>query len=700
MSTILAASLLATPLSGLQLSNGLFSGSSTIAYAADAGFINSDFLARMNKIRDALHLDPQGVTDVRALRDQIKSVTYSSDGALIDPIWNKLAAKGVNISVKEDLFNLLTAIGGLQYDPTLANLEAIRTNAEYRDALQAIAKAVGDNEDLMVVDILQFMFGSGTKQGVQGALIDTVMAMSTSNLLNLLIDKDAQNSLLQQVYGTILADSDYMVSRLFAKMGITGQDITDTLDNFRNKLTTEVPATIAMTVAYLRSESTAESVVTNAGRQRTYSIKVHGKTIPSGVLTWTRVSGTAQVSTSGVVTIPSGATTASAIIRASIMDKVIFEGGVTLTDTSTPGGGGGGGSVVVPPVQPPINEQDLGTVEGPAVAEFNSSTIAQAKAAGLGEVTVKANGLSLTVPIADFDDDLTITVENVEEIDVEGDIGQLAVSQQFDIQVMHNGVPVTTFNPPLEVFFPITIPEGTDPDLLTAVQIGYVNGIPVILDNVGGSLVFGDDGVTIIGVSTLLFHLSTYVVIENKVNFSDLARVQSWAGRQIQVIASKGIIEGKAAGIFAPSDSVTRAEFAKMLVLALQLQNDEAQESFTDVNSSDWFAPYVAAAVEKGIIKGRSAARFAPNATITRAEMATMIARALQITTNLDDVANLDAALSVFKDADSIHPTLESGVAFAAFHQLIIGSNGSFKPNDNATRAEAAVIIYRTMNAK
>lgn len=67
-----------------------------------------------------------------------------------------------------------------------------------------------------------------------------------------------------------------------------------------------------------------------------------------------------------------------------------------------------------------------------------------------------------------------------------------------------------------------------------------------------------------------------------------------------------------------------------MLIRALNLENNSAVQSFSDVSSTAWYAPYVAVAAEKGIITGRSAVKFDPNATITRAEMATMISRALK----------------------------------------------------------------------
>lgn len=78
--------------------------------------------------------------------------------------------------------------------------------------------------------------------------------------------------------------------------------------------------------------------------------------------------------------------------------------------------------------------------------------------------------------------------------------------------------------------------------------------------------------------------------------------------------------------------------------------------------------------------------------------MATMISRALK---SINPDAKTDStAISKFSDAAKISASLRDGVAFAASHNLIIGNAGKFNPNDTATRAEAAVIIYRTINFK
>lgn len=326
---------------------------------------------------------------------------------------------------------------------------------------------------------------------------------------------------------------------------------------------------------------------------------------------------------------------------------------------------------------------DLGAVkEAEVVIGLSEKLITEAIKVKLGTINVKVNGLGVDLPVGG---DITKAVElNVKTSAADKAVlGTVAAaSSVYDFKLLVGGVALTSFSKPVVLHLPVNKDVKVDTELLTLAKI--VEGK---LEVVGGhyrngELVENREG------------FSSYVVVENKVSFGDIASVQKWAGRSIEVVAAKGAINGKSAGVFAPSHNVTRAEFAKMLVGALDLNNNSAKEEFADVNASDWFAPYVAAAVQAGIINGRSATKFDPEATITRAEMATMISRAVKGSAAVKDV---DAALKVFADAKDISASLKEGVAFAAENKLVQGDKGKFTPNGKATRAQAAVMIHNAI---
>nr|WP_233167754.1 S-layer homology domain-containing protein [Paenibacillus roseus] len=329
---------------------------------------------------------------------------------------------------------------------------------------------------------------------------------------------------------------------------------------------------------------------------------------------------------------------------------------------------------------------DIGSVSTNNVAtEFSTDLVKELEASGITSFKISFSGFAAEVPTtAAFSKNVGLHIKKSAATE---DTTSLPVaSEVYEFGLTLDGQAVTEFAQPIAISIPLKNVSDLDTDLLTVAKI-----VDDKLQFVGGKVREN-------AIIAARHSFSSYVVVENKVSFNDISSVQAWSGRQIQVLAAKGIIQGKKEGVFAPADRVTRAEFAKMLVEALDLDNSLAKQNFSDVKSTDWFAPYVAAAAESGIINGRTATTFAPNATITRAEMATMVSRALKATAGLKDVEDVKAALANFSDAEDVHSTLQSGVALASSKGLIIGAGGQFRPNATANRAEAAVIIYRAFN--
>ncbi|AZN42658.1 S8 family serine peptidase [Paenibacillus albus] len=173
-------------------------------------------------------------------------------------------------------------------------------------------------------------------------------------------------------------------------------------------------------------------------------------------------------------------------------------------------------------------------------------------------------------------------------------------------------------------------------------------------------------------------------------SFADVSN--HWAKSEIELLASRQLIKGVSANKFSPSSTVTRAEFAALLARALGLEMADTATSFKDIAADKWYASAVHAIVEAGIVKGRSKDQFAPNATITREEMAVMLAGALKF------AGKTEAELTPlsFTDKGSIASWAQAAVAQAAGAGILEGNKeGAFEPQANATRAEAAVALMR-----
>lgn len=193
---------------------------------------------------------------------------------------------------------------------------------------------------------------------------------------------------------------------------------------------------------------------------------------------------------------------------------------------------------------------------------------------------------------------------------------------------------------------------------------------------------------------------SIYTVVHNNKSFQDIQT--HWAKDDIELLASKLIVNGRSENLFAPSEQVTRAEFTAMLVRALGIVPDGSGELFQDVQSTDWFASTVAAAVQKGLVQGYEDSTFRPFREITREEMAAMLIRTIQYTEFMSDspqrADSPEGALNAFDDRPDISLWARDYVAEAVNYQLINGrSPTAIVPQGLATRAETAVMIKRTL---
>lgn len=219
--------------------------------------------------------------------------------------------------------------------------------------------------------------------------------------------------------------------------------------------------------------------------------------------------------------------------------------------------------------------------------------------------------------------------------------------------------------------------------------IYYVNGDKKTIEFVGGKVDKEKDT-----IRASVSHFSTYALIEYNKTFADIK--YHWAKGYIESMAAKQIVNGKAENIFAPDDDMTRAEFAKIIVNAMELDLNKYSGSFEDVKAGDWFADYVQTAFDNKLIEGKVAGKvFDPNGKITREEMMTIIGRAI----GKEGAADADTILKSFKDGDKVSSYAKEYVSLLIEEKLVNGyPDGTLKPANSITRAEAAKIVYGFYN--
>jgi hypothetical protein len=163
-----------------------------------------------------------------------------------------------------------------------------------------------------------------------------------------------------------------------------------------------------------------------------------------------------------------------------------------------------------------------------------------------------------------------------------------------------------------------------------------------------------------------------------------------WAEASIKELSDLEIVEGFPDGTFLPNEPVTKEQFVKMLVTAMEYPLINEVQTFEDVQNTRWSYPYIEAAV--GIFLERDVDHFGPTSIITREEMAIMSAKALSLESVEDYIE--------FIDSDQINNELGL-VGAAAKSEIIIGFNdGTFRPKEPLTRAQASLVINRILSKK
>lgn len=165
-----------------------------------------------------------------------------------------------------------------------------------------------------------------------------------------------------------------------------------------------------------------------------------------------------------------------------------------------------------------------------------------------------------------------------------------------------------------------------------------------------------------------------------------------WAQATIEELASKGIVNGKGAGLYDPEGKVTRAEFSKLLICIVGNSFESVDGELLDVPKDAWFNPYVYEALKQSIfyINELNGGYFLPNDAADRETVAVWAVRLLGVEGDSNSTPFVDNA------------SIDNKVAVAtAYNQGIISGDagtGKFRPDDPLTRAEAATIIKRVMN--
>lgn len=180
--------------------------------------------------------------------------------------------------------------------------------------------------------------------------------------------------------------------------------------------------------------------------------------------------------------------------------------------------------------------------------------------------------------------------------------------------------------------------------------------------------------------------------------FTDI-NVGDWCYETVDAAVTKGIFKGVTATEFAPDNAFSRAMLVTVLYrMAGEPDVSEYTEPFTDISEDFWSYDAILWAYNNGIINGYEDGSFRPNDSISRQALCAMLVRYLRYAGKDLSEIGTDTADS-FTDSESISASLTEDVGIAAALDIIRGyEDGSIRPQNGATRAQAATMIMRLLD--
>lgn len=186
------------------------------------------------------------------------------------------------------------------------------------------------------------------------------------------------------------------------------------------------------------------------------------------------------------------------------------------------------------------------------------------------------------------------------------------------------------------------------------------------------------------------------VAVEETV-FDDLADFE-WAKEHILSLYDKGVIDGVGKKVFAPSQAVTREQFVKMTSALCEMPETVDDAGFEDVAQDEWYAKYINAAKQIGLVSGQSEKLFGLGENITRQDAAVILFNAVKISKPEAVESNEIERLS-FNDSGDISSYAIYAVSVLNKLGVLNGDdNGYLNPAANTSRAEAAVMINKVLS--
>ncbi|MGO4546759.1 S-layer homology domain-containing protein [Paenibacillus sp. 2TAB23] len=305
---------------------------------------------------------------------------------------------------------------------------------------------------------------------------------------------------------------------------------------------------------------------------------------------------------------------------------------------------------------------------------------------GIGSISFDASTLKLISANSDSGD-ISFIISKSELAEENKEV--LGDRPVYDLNVFAGQTIVTAFGgSKVFVSLPYTLKAGEDPN---AVIVYYVT------DEGELQVIRGQYNKTNAAVEYATEHFSQYIIGYNKIDFSDVS-ASAWFAPAINFLAARDITSGTDDTHFSPKATVTRGQFIVLLLKAYGIEPEaEGASNFTDAGNT-YYTGYLAAAKRLSIANGFEGNRFAPEQTISRQELFTLLYRALSELGELPAAQAGSTPVSSFTDAEKVPSYADEAFKALVEAGIISGTNGKLLPGNESSRAEVAQVLYNLLS--
>ncbi len=327
-----------------------------------------------------------------------------------------------------------------------------------------------------------------------------------------------------------------------------------------------------------------------------------------------------------------------------------------------------------------ISNKAMGDISNGTKADVNINV-------GIGSIILPNNAVKYIHQVA-ANEDVSVEIKAVKPAGMRVSRAELVGERPvFDLKISTGDKQITTFGSnKLKVSLPYTLNPG---EKEASIVVYYLD------DNDQLHTMRGNYNADKKAVEFATEHFSTFMIGYNEKSFEDV-KSDSWYGDAVSFIAARNITSGTTSTAFSPNEQITRGQFIVMAMKAFDIAvDDQPGTNFADAGDT-YYTDYLATAKRMNIISGVGENKFAPDNTITRQDIVTILYNVMKATNELPDSTDT-SKFDVFSDTAEVAGYAEEAMRVYVENGYLAGSNNKLNPESYATRAEMAQLLYNIL---